>query len=578
MASTPPLPTTKEFLDGAERELLAESIDSARADWVYATYIGEDTGHLRARANARLLDRTVALAKRSLQFHAPEGTDEARKLWLLRLTQSFIAPSGPTQAEELAQTVAAMEGAYAQARVQLAGQAEPLALERLDQILNVSREPQLLLAAWRGWHDTARTMRPLFQRYVRLSNAGAKELGFQDAGAMWRSRYDTAPEALAAEVERVWREIRPLYVSLHAYVRTRLREHYGPTVVPEDGPIPAHLLGNMWAQSWEHIFPLLAPPGSEPAYDLTELLRRRQVDATEMVRFAERFFVSLGLDPLPPTFWQRSLLVRPRDRDVVCHASAWDIDYDEDLRIKMCIEVTAEDFGVIHHELGHNYYQRAYRAQPFLFRDSANDGFHEALGDTIGLSVTPEYLVRVGLLSAAPGPEQDIGRLLHTALQKIAFLPFGYLIDQWRWKVFSGEIPAEEYTRSWWALRREYQGIAPAVDRTDADFDPGAKYHVPASVPYLRYFLAHILQFQFHRALARVVGWTGPLHRCSIYGSREAGQRLRQMMELGQSRPWPEALYAVSAERRLEPGAVREYFAPLQRWLDEQNASAAVGW
>jgi peptidyl-dipeptidase A len=395
---------------------------------------------------------------------------------------------------------------------------------------------------------------------------------------MWRSKYDMPAEEFAREVDRLWAQVAPLYRSLHTYVRQRLSETYGSERVPASGPIPAQFLGNMWAQSWEGIYPLLAPPGEVEHYDLTKELVDRGTTPEGLVRYAERFFVSLGLDPLPPTFWERSMLTRPRDREVICHASAWDLDFDHDIRVKMCIEITGEDFQTIHHELGHNYYQRAYARQPFLFRDSAHDGFHEAVGDTVALSVTPDYLRQVGLGEPSTAPSSDVGLLLHRALEKIAFLPFGLVVDQWRWKVFSGEIGASEYNRTWWEMRRVYQGVAPPSVRGEEEFDPGAKYHVPANVPYMRYFLAHILQFQFHRALVREAGAPGPLHRASIYGSEKAGRRLRSMLEMGQSREWPEALEAVTGERRMDASGLLEYFAPLQRWLDEQNRGQPAGW
>ena len=440
-----------------------------------------------------------------------------------------------------------------------------------------SRDPNQLLDVWRGWHSISPPMRQEFARYVELGNKGARELGFADMGAMWRAKYDMPPDEFAKELDRLWEQVRPLYVSLHAYVRSRLREKYGD-IVPANGPIPAHLLGNMWGQEWNNIYPLVAPKDADPGYDLTEILKDRKTDALQMVRYGEGFFTSLGFAPLPKTFWERSLFVKPRDRDVVCHASAWDVDYVEDVRLKMCIDITAEDFVVIHHELGHNFYQRAYDRQPFLFRDSANDGFHEAIGDTIALSVTPEYLVKLGLLKEAPDPSKDIGLLMQKALEKIAFLPFGLLIDQWRWKVFSGQIPPEKYNETWWELRRKYQGIDAPVARSEADFDAAAKYHVAANVPYSRYFLADILQFQFHRALAQIAGCKGPLNRCSVYQNQEAGRRFAAMLEMGQSRPWPDALEALTGQREMDATAIRDYFAPLQKWLDEQNKGKPVGW
>ncbi|MFN0118945.1 MAG: M2 family metallopeptidase, partial [Blastocatellia bacterium] len=354
--------------------------------------------------------------------------------------------------------------------------------------------------------------------------------------------------------------------------RKQLIKKYGDKAVPATGPIPAHLLGNMWSQQWGNIYPLLKPMTGDPGYDLTKNLVARKTDAKGMVKFGESFFTSLGFDLLPETFWKRSLFVRPQDREVVCHASAWDIDNEKDVRIKMCININEEDFTTIHHELGHNYYQMAYAKQPYMFKGSANDGFHEAIGDTIALSVTPEYLKQIGLINTVPPADADIGLLLQRALDKVAFLPFGYLVDQWRWKVFSGEVKPADYNKAWWELRQKYQNIAPPEARSEKDFDAWAKYHVAANVPYTRYFIAHVIQFQLHRALAREAGATGPLHRASIFNSKAAGAKLKQMLEMGQSRPWPEALKAVTGEDKMDATAVLDYFAPLKKWLDEQNA------
>ena len=386
------------------------------------------------------------------------------------------------------------------------------------------------------------------------------------------------PNAFRAELDRLWEQVRPLYESLHCYVRGELSEHYGADVVPESGPIPAHVLGNMWAQTWSNVYDLVAPEMGDAGFDLTELLQQEGVDALEMVRYGERFFTSLGFEELPDTFWERSLFTKPADREVVCHASAWDIDQVEDIRIKMCIEINAEDFSTVHHELGHNFYQRAYSKQPFLYRESANDGFHEGVGDTVALSVTPDYLVQIGLLDEAPESEADLGVLLKMALDKVAFLPFGLVVDSWRWQVFSGEASVDEYNAAWWKLRERYQGVVPPVERTEEQFDPGAKYHVPANTPYTRYFLAHILQFQFHRALCETAGYDGPLHRCSIYGQQDAGEKLIKMLEMGASRPWPDALEALSGQREMDATAILDYFAPLQSWLEEQNAGRQCGW
>ena len=581
-APAPSVAQAQSFLDQAEKQLLALLVESGRADWVKSTYITDDTETLAAAANQRLIDLNVKLAKQATQFDGVKlPADLARKMKLLKLSLTVAAPSNAAESAELTRIAAAMEGTYGKGKYCPAGNPDAskcLDLEQITRIMASSRDARELLDVWRGWHTISPPMRASYRRFVELSNKGARELGFADTGAMWRSKYDMPPDAFAREVDRLWEQVKPLYVSLHAYVRNKLREKYGADAVPERGPIPAHLLGNMWAQSWDNVYPLVAPQDADPGYDLTSILKQRGYDARRMVQSGERFFTSLGFAPLPATFWERSMFLKPRDRDVVCHASAWDIDYVDDLRVKMCIDITGEDFVTVHHELGHNFYQRAYNKQPLLFRDSANDGFHEAVGDTIALSITPEYLIKIGLLDKAPEASKDIGLLLARALDKVAFLPFGVVIDQWRWKVFSGQTPPEKYNEAWWQLRRKYQGVASPLARTEADFDPGAKYHVPANVPYTRYFMAAILQFQFHRALADAAGCHEPLHRCSIYGNQEAGKRLIAMLEMGQSRPWPEALEALTGKREMDATAIVDYFAPLKKWLDQQNQGKPVGW
>jgi peptidyl-dipeptidase A len=574
----PTVAEAKVFVVEAETNLLQLAVEASRAGWVQSTYITDDTEALAAKANERLISAGVEYAKKAVRYDSLKlEPDVARKMKLLKLGLTLAAPADPKEAEEVTRIAASMEGTYGKGKYCPQGKDKCLDLEEITKIMAESRDAGELLDVWRGWHTISIPMRPQYQRFVELANKGARELGFKDSGAMWRSKYDIPPDAFAKEVDRLWGQLKPLYVSLHAYVRWKLREKYGD-VVPANGPIPAHLLGNMWAQDWSNVFDLVKPPEADPGFELTKILEAKKVDAKEMVRYGERFFTSLGFEPLPETFWERSLFVKPRDREVVCHASAWDIDNVNDLRIKMCIRPTAEDFTTIHHELGHNFYQRAYNTKPSLFRDSANDGFHEAVGDTIALSITPEYLVKVGLLEKAPDPSKDIGLLLSRALEKLAFLPFGVVVDQWRWKVFDGSITPATYNAAWWDLRTRYQGVAPTVTRSEKDFDPGAKYHVPGNVPYTRYFLAAILQFQFHRALSQTAGCTGPLHRCSIYGSKEAGKKLDTMLQMGLSQPWPDALEAISGQREMDATAIRDYFAPLQKWLDEQNKGKPVGW
>ncbi len=574
-------PTAAEFTSAAEETLMGHYYDGSRAAWVQSTYINEDTTALAARFGAEALTRAIDFAQEAATYDAASETDEvARKLDLLRGGLTLAAPADEAKIEELSQIATRMEAAYGSGKHCPDGPDTDTcrSLGDLEDVIDNSRDADALLDAWEGWRTISPPIRADYERFVELSNEGARDLGFADTGAMWRSKYDMPPDDFAVEVDRLWDQVKPLYDDLQCHVRAELSDHYGAEIVDPAGPIPAHVLGNMWAQSWSNIYDLVAPPAADPGYDLSEILQSRGTSEVEMVEMAEGFFTSLGMESLPDTFWTRSQFVKPRDREVVCHASAWQLDLDEDVRIKMCIDINAEDFSTIHHELGHSYYQLGYRDRAPLFRDSANDGFHEALGDTIALSVTPGYLVDIGLLDEEPSADADLGLLMRMALDKVAFLPFGLLIDRWRWAVFSGETPPEEYNVAWWDLREEYQGVGAPGDRTEEHFDPGAKYHVPGNTPYTRYFLAHILQFQLHRDLCAAIGYEGPLNRCSIYGNEEAGRRLSEMMAMGLSRPWPDALEAATGSREMDATAILDYFAPLAEWLREQNQGRTCGW
>lgn len=568
----------RTFVEHAEAELERLSRKSTRASWVLANFITHGTELLSADADEAYVRARVRLAKEAARFDGldlPE--DVRRKLTLLKVAITMPAPDDSALTAEITRLATGLEGAYGRGKY-CRDDGTCLDLAALSKIIATSRNADSLLAAWVGWRTIAPPMRDHYRRFVELMNQGARELGFANTGELWRSSYDMEPVAVIRELDRLWSQVRPLYEALHCYVRDRLQRHYGRALLTDGAPIPAHLLGNMWAQQWANIFDLVAPGDADPGYDLTQILQERDVDAREMVRYGERFFTSLGFASLPQTFWERSLFTKPADRDVVCHASACDVDDNNDVRIKMCIEINADDFQTVHHELGHNFYQRAYGAQPYLYRGSANDGFHEALGDAVALSVTPRYLEQVALLAAEPAAANDVALLLRSALDKVAFLPFGLLVDQWRWKVFAGEIGPSQYNQGWWELRKRYQGVVAPVARIEEQFDPGAKYHVPGNTPYHRYFLAAILQFQFHRALCQAAGERGPLHRCSIYGSSETGRRLQSMMAMGRSRPWPEVLQVLAGTRTMDATAILDYYAPLKQWLDVRNRGKRCGW
>ena len=567
------------FIAEAET-ILTELLErAARIQWTRATNITFDTMWLEAKVNAEVTETQVRLANEAARFNDVQvPADVRRKLNLLKLAIVLPAPTRPGAATKLADITTRLDSTYATGKFDFKG--KTITLDEATQLIAESRDPAETKALYEGWRSISPGMKADYARMVEIANEGSRELGFDDTGALWRSGYDMAPDAFAAETDRLWEQVRPFYEQLHCYVRGRLNAKYGDAVQPATGPIRADLLGNMWSQQWGNIYDVVAPQtGGASSYDLTDLLVSAGYDAEQMVRTGEGFYTSMGIAALPQTFWDRSMITRPRDREVVCHASAWDLDNLDDIRIKMCTQVNGDDFYTVHHELGHNVYQRAYKAQSILFRNGANDGFHEAIGDFVGLSaLTPTYLNQIGLLKTTPGADEDIPFLLKMALDKIAFLPFGLMVDRWRWDVFSGKTGPDGYNAAWTADMLKYQGLVPPGPRPADAFDPGAKYHVPGNTPYTRYFLAHIYQFQFHRAACKQAGWTGPLHKCSVYGNTEVGRRFNAMMEMGQSKPWPEAMQAFTGENRTDASAVADYFAPLNAWLTEQNRGKPCGW
>ncbi|MBP6380687.1 MAG: M2 family metallopeptidase [Sphingorhabdus sp.] len=578
-------PTTADaeaFVAKAEKDLFDFSIEGGRVAWVNSTYITDDTDALAAKYGEIGTEKAVAYALEAAKFQAVSGlsAETKRKLDILRGGLVLPAPTKEGAAAELSTIATKLNSTYGKGKGTLNGNA--INGSDIEAAMGTNRNPEELKEMWTSLHDNVgKPMGKDYARMVDIANEGANELGFKDVGAMWRSGYDMPADDFAKLTDKLWLEVKPLYDELHTYTRNKLNAKYGDAVQPKTGPIRADLLGNMWAQEWGGIYDIVAPAGAgDIGYDIGELLKAKGVDEIGMVKIGEGFFSSLGFEPLPKSFYERSQFLKPRDREVVCHASAWDIDNVDDLRIKMCIKINTDDFVTIHHELGHNYYQRAYNKQSYLHLNGANDGFHEAIGDAVALSITPDYLVQIGLLdkSKVPSADKDTGLLLRQAMDKVAFLPFGLLVDKWRWGVFNGSIAPANYNKGWTDLRRQYQGIVPPVERPADAFDPGAKYHIPGNTPYTRYFLARILQFQFYKAACDAAGWKGPLHRCSFYGNKEVGQKLNAMLEMGASKPWPDALEAFTGSREMSGKAMIEYFKPLMDWLKKQNKGQKKGW
>jgi peptidyl-dipeptidase A len=574
----------RQFVARMNDELRKLYVDASVTAWANETDLTPEHEAAAAKAGAAQASGITRLIKASKKFEpilARLDPETRRQLVLLKFSGQ-PAPDDPKEAEELARIATEMSSIYGKGKVckKVGARQECKDLDALSKVLQKTRKPAEALAAWQGWHDNVgRAERDLFVKYVGLANAGARGVGFADVSAMWKGAYDMPADAFAAETDRLYTQMKPLYEQLHCYTRRKLNKLYGDKVVPKTGPMPAHLLGNMWAQSWGWLSKELEPYPGEPPVDVTERLAKGPYDEKKMVRIAEEFYKSLGFPALPDTFWERSMFQKPAGKEAVCHASAWDVTYANDLRIKMCIQRTHEELDVIHHELGHNYYYAAYYKAPILFQSGANDGFHEAIGDTVVLSMTPEYLKEKGLLDKVVKSDKVVlNRQMNKALEKIAFLPFGLLVDKWRWDVFSGKVSPEQYNDHWWALRRQYQGLVSPVPRTAKDFDPGAKYHVPGNVPYMRYFLAAVLQFQFHRSLCKLAGHTGPLHECSIYNNKAAGAAFWNTLKTGAARPWQDTLFALTGQREMDATAILDYFAPLRTWLEAQNKGQTCGW
>ena len=605
--------TADQFVTRVNAELRKISVELNAAQWLSNTYITDDSQLLAAKANERWLAQLGDWIEQAKRFEGqPMSADTARALKLLKLMTAMPAPKDPKQLEELTQIAARMEGVYG-AGTYCTGEGAAKTcrdIGQLSEVLAKDRNYDAQLQAWAGWHTVSVPMRKDYTRFVELVNAGAKELGFANAGEMWRSGYDMSPAELAAETDRLWGQVKPLYEQLHCYARTKLDEQYGKDKGEvAGGLLPAHLMGNLWQQDWGNLWDILAPYPNAGSLDINAALKRmadanlarelakpatsgsaaersflaqRAADlatAKAMTERAQDFYVSLGMPKLPDSYWQKSQFIKPLERDVMCHASAWDMNMQGDVRTKMCITPSEEELTTIYHELGHIYYDLAYNVQPPLFQNGAHDGFHEAIGDTIVLAMTPKYLASVGLVDA---PQQShealVNAQMRMALAKVAFLPFGLMIDRWRWGVFDGSIKPDAYNKAWWELKATYQGVAPASPRDETFFDPGAKYHVPANTPYTRYFLSHVLQFQFYKALCDAAGHKGPLYECSFYANPEAGKRYWAMLSKGASQPWQKTMKELTGGEKMDASAVLEYFAPLQDWLKQQNAGQTCGW
>ena len=572
-----------DFLDNIEQENKNDGPIIYSASWISSNFITYDSQKVIADYGTRYTLKSLERSREASFFDDVSTSVEKRRM-LNILKSSFVMPPPLNKelASELSSITTSLEAMYGSGE-HCYEDGTCYDLEAFESIIDNSRDPEELLRAWQGWHEIGKPMRPMYMRMVDIGNQGSRDLGYEGLSDLWFSKYDMPADDFLNETDRVWEEVKPLYDALHCHVRAKLNEHYGDDVVPESGPLPVHLLGNMWGQSWSNIYDLVYTEESQQnSVNVSKIIEEKRLDEIDMVKYAEDFFLSIGFEPLPDTFWERSLFVKPRDRSVVCHASAWNLDpANNDLRIKMCIEKNEEDFVTIHHELGHIFYYQAYNHLPTLFQGGANDGFHEAFGDLLTLSITPDYLTKINFITeeeALVAKEDSIGLLMKQALDGVVVVPWALMLDKWRSGVFNGEVDETNLNSSWWKLREYYQGITTSTERSEDYFDPGAKYHIPGNTPYTRYYLARIMQYQFHEALCNEIEFDGLLHECSIYGSEKAGDRIISTMAMGESLPWQDAFENLTGSRKLSGKSILNYYAPLKEWLDEQNRNRTCGW
>ncbi|CAG0920638.1 unnamed protein product [Notodromas monacha] len=601
----------KAYKDTYSEKYRSEVNKQAEAEWAFQTNITDYNSEVQVNSSLELSawlkqEWVSSISQFNLSIlDVPEHADLRR--WYASVEVLGIPALDDTDLAKWSQIITSMTSLYGSARIcpfdnqDCNPNTDPTwSLEPdLENIFLNSMQKEdfdKLKYVWEKWRDVSgRAVRQQFIEYANLTNQGALVNELKDGGELWLRPYES--ENFQEQIAKLYDQLSPFYQELHAYVRYKLSQHYGADKVSPTGPIPAHILGNMWAQGWQAIFPIVSEFNSS-SLDVTGAMVEQGYTVKKMFETSDNFFTGLGLESLDTAaldFYGDSMLEKPADREVVCHASAWDFMKKNknpgDFRIKMCTSVDMDDLITIHHEMGHIQYYMQYVEQNPLFREGANPGFHEAIGDTLALSVaTPVHLKKIGLLD--PNFELDensqLGFLLRMAMEKVAFLPFGYIMDLYRWKVFNGSIATENLNQEWWNLRETYQGVQSPVPRTEMDFDPGAKYHVVNDVPYIRYFVAHVLQFDFHQTLCELAGQFNPskpdekpLHECDIDGDKtNAGAKLKVLLQAGSSKHWAETLEGLTGHSEMTVDPLLNYFKPLRDYLKQQIAlhNIPVGW
>ncbi|XP_059056714.1 angiotensin-converting enzyme-like [Achroia grisella] len=581
----------REYMRKLDEEMSIARNKKALASWNYESNITDHNEELMLQVSLEIAEEEKEYWKETMSYLWHEYEDPDLKRMFKKYSELGTSALPEDLNQRLLTAISNMQSIYAKATICDYKDRNKCDLHVEPDVTDIfanSEDPEELKYTWLEWHKAAGApSRGNFTEYIQMDNEAAKLNGYDSVAEWWLSEYES--DDSEDQFASLWSQIKPLYQQIHAYVRRQLRLKYGEDVVPTKGPIPAHLLGNIWAQTWGNIEKFTRPYPNKADVDVTSALIAQNYTVLKMFETAEEFFKSLNLSAMPDLFWEKSIIEKPNDgRELVCHASAWDFYDGEDFRIKQCSTLTSAFFKTTHHEMGHIQYYLQYKDQPVIYRGGANPGFHEAVGDVIALSVsTPKHLKVIGLLEDGPeDTESNINQLYKMGLDKIVFLPFAYLLDLFRYGVFRGTTTTRDYNCHYWRLRETLQGVEPPAPRSEDDFDPAAKYHVAADVEYMRYYISYIIQFQFHRSLCQLANEYSPgdssklLSACDIYKSQPAGEALGKMLQMGSSKPWPDAMEALTGQRNMDASGVLEYFEPLHEWLKAENERSGeyIGW
>jgi peptidyl-dipeptidase A len=543
---------------------------SSEAQWISNTHIvdGDKTNAERTEAaDGALAAFTGSVENIQKLQEFLKHKDELAPLQIRQLESAlFKAGGNPMVAADVVKARIAAETAQTEKLYGFAFtmDGKPLTPNDIDDGLKNEKDLAKRRKIWEASKEVGKALRPGLVELRDLRNKSVQPLGYHDFFSYMASEYGMTTAELAATIDQINRDLRPLFRELHTWTRYELARRYGQ---PVPDLIPADWLPNRWGQDWSMLVDV-------PGFDLDAQIKTKP--AAWCVEQAERFYVSLGFQKLPQSFWEKSSLY-PVAADAGfkknTHASAWHIDLDHDVRSLMSIEPDTEWYETTHHELGHIYYYLSYSRPevPLLLRDGANRAYHEAIGSMMGLAAQqPRFVHAIGFESSGPKPDPT-QLLLKEALNYAVFIPWSagtmFMFEK---ELYYDDLAPEQWNKRWWELTAKYQGIAPPTPRGEEFCDAATKTHInddPAA--YYDYALSFVLLFQIHDHIAREILHEDP-HDTSYFGRKEVGAFLKSILEPGASVDW-KALLVEKTGSPLSAKPMLRYFEPLMGWLKEQN-------